>query len=165
MHPLQSLFAVQKVAPIATAVQRKLKVITKTCPCNQQRFLALKIENFQLKNFDIFLIFAKNIHCGYTLEPPRRGGSNEYPQCMFWIKNNKIRYTPANPSFFFYIKVGYKGVYIAWTCFLMRAPSNDIAVGKQGRDAPFAIFISGTHCHGCSMKIKGKSLLNAAGIN
>ena len=34
-------------------------------------FLALKIENFQLKNFDIFLIFAQNIDCGYTLEPPR----------------------------------------------------------------------------------------------
>ena len=37
-------------------------------------FLALKIENFQLKIFDIFLIFAQNIDCGYTLEPPRRGG-------------------------------------------------------------------------------------------
>ena len=23
--------------------------------------------------FDIFLIFAQNIDCGYTLEPPRRG--------------------------------------------------------------------------------------------
>ena len=66
---------------------------------------------------DIFLIFAQNIDCGYTLEPPRRSGSNEYPQCMFWMKNNKIRYTPSNPSFFFYIKVGFKGVYIARTCF------------------------------------------------
>ena len=62
-------------------------------------FLALKIENFQLKNFDIFLIFAQNIDCGYTLEPPRQGGSNEYPQSMFWNKNKKNRYTPANPSF------------------------------------------------------------------
>ena len=35
-------------------------------------FLALKTENFQLKNFDIFLIFAQNIDCGYTLEPPQR---------------------------------------------------------------------------------------------
>ena len=35
-------------------------------------FLALKIENFQLKIFDIFLIFAQNIDSGYTLEPPRR---------------------------------------------------------------------------------------------
>ena len=65
-------------------------IITKTCPCNKQRFfLASKIENFQLKNFDIFLIFAQNIDCGYTLEPPRRGGSNEYPQSMFWSKNKK----------------------------------------------------------------------------
>ena len=62
-------------------------------------FLALKIENFQLKNVDIFLIFAQNIDCGYTLEPPRRGGSNEYPQSMFWSKNKKNRYTPAYPSF------------------------------------------------------------------
>ena len=49
--------------------------ITKTCPCNKQIFRALKIEIFQLKDFDIFLIFAQNIDCGYTLEPPRRGGS------------------------------------------------------------------------------------------
>ena len=31
----------------------------------------------------IFLILLKNIVCGYSLEPPRRGGSNEYPQSMF----------------------------------------------------------------------------------
>ena len=30
----------------------------------------------------IFLISAQNIDCGYSLEPPRRGGSNEYPQSM-----------------------------------------------------------------------------------
>ena len=34
-----------------------------------REFLALKTENFQLKNFDIFFpIFAQNIDCGYTLE-------------------------------------------------------------------------------------------------
>ena len=59
----------------------------------------VKIENFQWKTFDIFLIFAQNIDCGYTLEPPRRGGSNEYPHSMFWSKNKKNRYAPANPSF------------------------------------------------------------------
>ena len=31
----------------------------------------------------IFFISAQNINCGYSLEPPRRGGSNEYPQSMF----------------------------------------------------------------------------------
>ena len=45
-----------------------------------------KNENFHWKNFDIFLIFAQNIDCGYTLEPPRLGGSNEYTQSMFWHK-------------------------------------------------------------------------------
>ena len=30
-----------------------------------------------------FLISAQNINCGHTLESPRRGGSNEYPQSMF----------------------------------------------------------------------------------
>ena len=31
----------------------------------------------------IFLILLKNIDCGYSLEPPHRGGSNGYPQSMF----------------------------------------------------------------------------------
>ena len=62
-------------------------------------FNIVKYENFQLKFFDIFLIFAQNIDYVYTLEPPRRGGSNEYPQSMFWSKNKKNRYTPAYPSF------------------------------------------------------------------
>ena len=40
-------------------------------------------DNFQLNFFDYFHIFAQNIYCGYTLEPPHLGGSNEYPQYMF----------------------------------------------------------------------------------
>ena len=62
-------------------------------------FKVVKNGNFHQKNFDIFLIFAQNIDCGYMLEPPRRGGSNEYPQSMFWSKNKKNRYTPVYPSF------------------------------------------------------------------
>ena len=34
-------------------------------------------------------MFAQNIDCGYTLEPSQRGGSNEYPQSVFWNKNKK----------------------------------------------------------------------------
>ena len=30
-----------------------------------------KNDNFQMKNWDIFLIFAQNIYCGYSLEPPQ----------------------------------------------------------------------------------------------
>ena len=82
-------------------------------------FSAVKSEKIQLIFFfffKFFPIFAQNIDCGYKLEPPRRGGSNEYPQSMFWSKHKKNRYTPANPSFF-YVKVGFKGVFIARTCF------------------------------------------------
>ena len=59
--------------------------------------LTLKIENFQIKNYNIFLISAQNIDCEYSLEPPRRGGSNEYPQSVFLSRNKKIMYTPVNP--------------------------------------------------------------------
>ena len=74
--------------------------------------LVVKIENFQRKICDIFLIFAQNIDCGYMLEWPWRGSYNN-PQSMFWNKNKKNRYmyTPANPRFF-YKKVGSKVVYM-----------------------------------------------------
>ena len=62
-------------------------------------FLAIKCCKFHQNFFFIFYIFAQNMHCGYKLEPPRRGGSNEYPQCMFWSKNKKNRYNPAYPIF------------------------------------------------------------------
>ena len=51
------------------------------------------------KNFWYFHISARNIDCWYSLEPPRRGGSNEYLQAMFSSKNKKIMYTHVNPSF------------------------------------------------------------------
>ena len=34
-------------------------------------FHGCKNVHFQMKNCDIFLIFAQNIDCGYTLEPPQ----------------------------------------------------------------------------------------------
>ena len=45
----------------------------------------------------MFLIFGLNIDCGYSLEPPRPGSSNVYPQYMFLAKLLKI-------SFFFQVK-------------------------------------------------------------
>ena len=47
------------------------------------------IKIFSYKIFDIYHISAQNIDCGYSLEPPRRGGSNEYPQSMFLSRNKK----------------------------------------------------------------------------
>ena len=66
---------------------------------NILKILSPKNENFQIKNSDIFHVSAQNKDCGYSLEPPRRGGSNKYPQSMFRSEIRKIMYTPVNPSF------------------------------------------------------------------
>ena len=67
-----------------------------------RKFYHQKNENFQLKIPIFFHISAQNIDYGYSLEPPRRCGSNEYPQSMFWTEIWKIMYTPVNPSFTIY---------------------------------------------------------------
>ena len=74
-----------------------------------------KNESFQkIFCFYFYFFFAQNIYSGYTLEPPRRGGSNEYPQSMFWSTNKKHRLNPCKPQF---IKVVFKGTFIARTCY------------------------------------------------
>ena len=52
---------------------------------------------------------AQNINCEYSLEPPRRGGSNEYSQSMSLNRKKKNNAYPCKPQFY-YIKVGFKGV-------------------------------------------------------
>ena len=58
------------------------------------------------------------MYCGYSLEPPRRGGSNEYPQSMFLSRNKKNNVHPCKPQFY-YIKVGFKGVKLYRRVFVM----------------------------------------------
>ena len=66
--------------------------ITKTCPCNvyplKLHFYIAKLGYVGVYLFFLFLL--QNIDCGYSLEPPRRGGSNVYPQSMFSAKIRKI---------------------------------------------------------------------------
>ena len=57
-----------------------------------------KTENFQIKKNHIS---AQNINCGYSLEPPRGGGSNQYPQSMFSSKNKKNNVYPYKPQFYY----------------------------------------------------------------
>ena len=52
----------------------------------------------------IFLFLLKNIDCGYSLEPPRRGGSNEYPQSMFWAEIWKISVFFSEHFYFLVVK-------------------------------------------------------------
>ena len=71
--------------------------ITKTRLFKCTENFTTRKRNFSEKKTDSFSYFrskhrlwvfvrtasAQNIDCGYSLEPPRRGGSNEYPQSMF----------------------------------------------------------------------------------
>ena len=76
-----------------------------------------KTENFQIKT-DIFHISAQNIDCGYSLEPPRWGGSNEYPQSMLLSRKKKNNVYPCIPQFY-YIKVELKGSILYRRVFVM----------------------------------------------
>ena len=82
-----------------------------------------------MKNSYILHISDQNIDCGYSLEPPRRGGSyslepprrggsNEYPQFMFLSRNKKNNVYPGKPQFY-YIKVGFKGSKLYRHVFVM----------------------------------------------
>ena len=88
--------AVQDWAQIAFSLQKLAYAINRD-------FLALKIENFQLKMFDNFLIFAQNIDCGYTVEPHRQA------------KIRKIDIPLQTPVFLYKIGVQGGGAYITQT--------------------------------------------------
>ena len=104
---------------------RTMKTLIRLCTCQKLRFLTLRLisslrkhaysnilkifptKNWKFSNkiIDIFHISAQDIDCGYSLEPPRRGGSNEYPQSMFLSRNQKNNVYPCKPQFY-YIKNG-----------------------------------------------------------
>ena len=80
------------------------KIRQKNSKCRQLKFNSASITKTRLYHFDplkphfyivilgftgvyiMFLISAKNIDCGYSLEPPLRGDSYKYPQSMFWAE-------------------------------------------------------------------------------
>ena len=104
-----------------------IAVLRKHAYSNILKILPQKNENFQIKYSDIFHISAQNINCGYSLEPPRRGGSNEYQQSMlrgsneyqesmFFSRNKKTSVYSDKPQFY-YIKVEFKGVKFIYACY------------------------------------------------
>ena len=76
-----------------------------------EHFNHQKMKIFRKKKSDISHTSGQNIYCRYSLEPPRRGGSNEYPQSMFLSRNKKNNVYPCKLQFY-YIKAGFKGVNI-----------------------------------------------------
>ena len=88
-----------------------LEIITKTRLFKYIENFQPKKEKVHIKKSDSFRISAQNIDCGYSLEPSRRDGSNDYPRSMLLSRNKKNNVYPCQPQFY-YIKVGFKGVKI-----------------------------------------------------
>ena len=81
-----------------------------------------KTENFQTKNPDIFHISARNIDRGYSLEPPRGGGSNEYPQSMLLSRNMKNSVYSCKPQFYYFKTWALRGSKLYMYVFMMGTP-------------------------------------------
>ena len=84
VHSEPSALLCSNTKRINIKLQKELR-ITKAClhnfdPLKPQFYTAkLGLQGCAL----FFLVLLENIDCEYSLEPPRRGDSNEYPQSMF----------------------------------------------------------------------------------
>ena len=81
LHNTKTVYAIYTVVVVVVVV---VFSAVKIKNFQMKKKNAVKIENFNYFFFLIFLIFAQNIDCGYTLEPPR---SNKYPLSIFWSNN------------------------------------------------------------------------------
>ena len=94
-------------------------IITKTCLYNfdplKPHFYIVKLGSAGV--YIIFVISAKNIDCGYSLEPPRRGGSNEYHNLCFEQKYEKYQ-NILSENFHFFLVVKFS-VYLNRYVFVM----------------------------------------------
>ena len=91
-HLVEWLFLAKCVTLLKYCVNKTNKqIITKTYLYNfdphKPHFYIVKLGFTGV--FIVFLISAQNIDCGYSLEPPRRGGSNEYHNLCFGQKYEK----------------------------------------------------------------------------
>ena len=100
----------------------KKQIITKTRLYNfdplKPHFYIVKLgfTGVQKNVYNIFLISAQNIDCGYSLEPPRRGGSNDTHNLCLEQKNEK--YQSFLCEIFQFLKVKFS-IYLYRRVFVM----------------------------------------------
>ena len=105
------------------SAQEKVLTLRKHAYSNILKILPLKIEHFQIKNYDIFHISAQNIDSDTFLISAQNIGygtrynrldkavlTNTHNLC-FWAEIRKNNVYSCKPQFY-YIKVGFKGVKI-----------------------------------------------------
>ena len=75
------------ISALCSFVVSVLKIqhfIGNTCPCNEYPLKPrLCITKQEYARVFLFFLLCPKTDCGYSLEPPRRGGYNVYPQSMF----------------------------------------------------------------------------------
>ena len=86
----------------------------------------------------IFLISAQNIDCGYLLEPPRRGGSNEYHNLCFEQKYEKISEFLSEDFHFLVVKFS---VYLNSHVFVMCVSHVLLLLAMQTSLAKVCLFL------------------------
>ena len=67
----------------------------------------------------IFLILLKNIDCGYSLEPPRQGGSNEYRTHNLCFEQKYEKYQSFLSENFQFLEVKFS-IYFNRRVFVMK---------------------------------------------
>ena len=80
-------------------------------------FYGYKNEKFHMKKCYLFVTFGRNWDCWYSLEPPHRGGSNEYPQSMFYSRNKKNNVYPCKPQWGLWGSKLHRHVFVMYTNF------------------------------------------------
>ena len=69
-----------------------------------------------------------------SLEPPRRGGSNEYPQSMFWAEIWKISEFLSENFLFLVVKFS---IYLNRRVFIMKTTANYVGWRHKSRISPW----------------------------
>ena len=95
MRAMLGVFIFRNICPF-------LPDITKTCLFKYIASFTTRKWKFSDKTkSDIFHISAQNIDCGYLLEPPLWGSSNEYILSMFLRRNKKKYVYPCKTQFYY----------------------------------------------------------------
>ena len=110
---------------------RRFFTITKTRLCSfdplKPQFYIVKL-GFTGVNI-IFLISAQKHRLWYSLEPPRRGGSNEYPQSIFLSRNMKNIRVFLSENFQF-IEMKFS-IYLNRRVFVMDSRQSEILIRQH----------------------------------
>ena len=84
-----------------------------------------------MKNYDIFLIFAQNIDCGYSLEPPRviEAVLTSTHNLCFRAKIRKNEY-PCKPQFYYITRKDMTHSVISIDSIILNSMSTDSSAVK-----------------------------------